>query len=250
MHPPLHIRIAGARQAHCGGCRFSRQLFQPIGRHSGHISNEFRPGALPLRGCCWKGNGVPCWCFLASGPWSLPRPDDPAPVRRGAARGAGGGGHSVAVLLPPAASGDHATPAGRSRSFGLGRRAVIPSPAVDPSRLTSGGTISNGPPPAPVTPGTSTPPSMVGSPAPQAPAIAPLSPSLPTQFSTGGGSPGASNLALSPGPSSESSPKRAGRRRQHPGRLHGFLGQATHMSKTEWRSACKRTLEEFPTVLR
>ena len=27
----------------------------------------------------------------------------------------------------------------------------------------------------------------------------------------------------------------------------GFWDKDTHMSKTEWRSACKRTLQEFPT---
>jgi hypothetical protein len=30
----------------------------------------------------------------------------------------------------------------------------------------------------------------------------------------------------------------------------GFWERATHMSKVEWRAACKRTLEEYPTVLR
>jgi hypothetical protein len=29
----------------------------------------------------------------------------------------------------------------------------------------------------------------------------------------------------------------------------GFWEAATHMTKTEWRAACKRTLQEFPTVL-
>ena len=27
-----------------------------------------------------------------------------------------------------------------------------------------------------------------------------------------------------------------------------FWEPATHMSKTEWRAACKRTLEDYPSV--
>jgi hypothetical protein len=27
-----------------------------------------------------------------------------------------------------------------------------------------------------------------------------------------------------------------------------FWEPATHMTKTEWRAACKRTLEEYPTL--
>jgi hypothetical protein len=41
----------------------------------------------------------------------------------------------------------------------------------------SGGIITSGPPPSPVSPSTSAPASQLGGPAPQAPAIAPLSPS-------------------------------------------------------------------------
>jgi hypothetical protein len=89
---------------------------------------------------------------------------------------------------------------------------------------------------------------MVGSPAPQAPAIAPLSPSLPTQFATGG-STGASNLALSPGSSSES-PSAPGGGGSTLADCMGFWDKGTHMSKTEWRSACKRSLQEVPSVLR
>ena len=95
---------------------------------------------------------------------------------------------------------------------------------------------------------------MVGAPAPQAPAIAPLSPPLSTQFATGGGSPGASNLALSPGSSSgspsESAPSAPGGGGKTLADCMGFWERATHMSKAEWRAACKRTLEEYPTVLR
>jgi hypothetical protein len=94
---------------------------------------------------------------------------------------------------------------------------------------------------------------MVGSPAPQPSAIAPLSPQLPTQFSTGGTT-GSGNLALSPGSSSgspsQSAPSAPGGGGKTLADCMGFWEPATHMTKTEWRAACKRTLQEFPTVLR
>jgi hypothetical protein len=96
---------------------------------------------------------------------------------------------------------------------------------------------------------------VIGAPAPQAPAIAPLSPQLPTQFSTGG-STGSSNLALSPGTSSGSgspsqqAPSAPGGGGKTLADCMGFWEAATHMTKAEWRAACKRTLQEHPTVLR
>jgi hypothetical protein len=30
----------------------------------------------------------------------------------------------------------------------------------------------------------------------------------------------------------------------------GFWEPATHMTKAEWRVACKRTMQEYPSVLR
>jgi hypothetical protein len=94
---------------------------------------------------------------------------------------------------------------------------------------------------------------MIGAPAPQPSAIAPLSPQLPTQFATGG-STGASSLALSPGTTprspSESAPSAPGGGGKTLADCMGFWEPATHMSKAEWRAACKRTLQEFPTVLR
>ena len=92
---------------------------------------------------------------------------------------------------------------------------------------------------------------MLAAPAPQAPGIAPLSPQLPTQFSTGG-STGSSNLALSPGSASpsESAPSAPGGGGKTLADCMGFWDAGTHMTKAEWRAACKRTLQENPTVLR
>jgi len=97
---------------------------------------------------------------------------------------------------------------------------------------------------------------MVGTPAPQSPAIAPLSPQLSTQFSTGGSAPQGNQggLALSPGTSStagspsESAPSAPGGGGKSLAACMGFWDPATHMSKVEWRAACKRTMQEYPSV--
>lgn len=109
---------------------------------------------------------------------------------------------------------------------------------------------SSGPPPSPVTPSTPVPPSQLGSPAGQAPAIAPLSSQQQTQFATGSGRPG--NLALSPGSSQGSPSEQAVSAPGGGGKgleaCMGFWEKATHMTKSEWRQACKRTIQEYPSV--
>jgi len=102
-------------------------------------------------------------------------------------------------------------------------------------------------PPSPVAPSTSAPPSRLTAPAPQAPAIAPLSPQLPSQFATGGAA-GPGNLALSPGSSSEQAPSAPGGGGKTLAACMGFWEKATHMTKAEWREACKRTMQDYPTV--
>lgn len=77
---------------------------------------------------------------------------------------------------------------------------------------------------------------------------APLSQPLPTQI-TGGGT--AANLALSPGSSgsvSQSAPSAPGGGGKTLADCMGFWDKATHMSKPEWRAACKRTMAENPTI--
>jgi hypothetical protein len=77
-----------------------------------------------------------------------------------------------------------------------------------------------------------------------------MSDQLPTQFATSGGS--SPNLALSPGTStgspSESAPSAPGGGGKSLADCMGFWDTATHMSKPEWRAACKRSMEEFPDV--
>jgi hypothetical protein len=76
----------------------------------------------------------------------------------------------------------------------------------------------------------------------QTPAIAPMSPQLPTQFSTGGTT--QSNLALSPG-SSSSEPTRLGGGGDTLADCMGFWERATHMTKAEWKAACQRTVNRL-----
>jgi hypothetical protein len=79
------------------------------------------------------------------------------------------------------------------------------------------------------------------------PQIAPPLPQLPEQFSTGG-STGVNTLALSPG--ATGSPSTPGGGGKDLASCMGFWDRATHMSKPEWRAACLRTMEEYPSVTR
>ena len=165
----------------------------------------------------------------------------------------------------PGGGGLHAAPAigGSSRTLAAGRAGVVnpmnrgsPSPPTHPTGPTSSSTqsgtvLTTTPPAPPPAPSTSTGgPATLQPPAAQAPAIAPLSPQLSTQIS-GGGVPAQSNLALSPGSSaspSESAPSAPGGGGKSLADCMGFWDKATHMSKTEWRAACQRTMQEYPTV--
>ena len=98
-----------------------------------------------------------------------------------------------------------------------------------------------------------TPPSAIAAPEPELAPIAPLSPQLPTQFATGGVT--QPNLALSPSASSaaspsESAPSAPGGGGKSLADCMGFWDRETHMSKAEWKAACVRTMQDYPTVLR
>jgi hypothetical protein len=130
---------------------------------------------------------------------------------------------------------------GRSSSPAPSVRSVAPSPSGSGSFGSSASST-------PTTSSTS-PQSMIAPPAPTAPQIAPLSPSLPTGLSTGGtlpnGGSGQGGLALSPGTQAPSQPGGGGKSLQD---CMSFWDRQTHMTKAEWREACKRTMKEFPTV--
>jgi hypothetical protein len=86
------------------------------------------------------------------------------------------------------------------------------------------------------------------------PSLSPMSEPLPSQFGTAGGSSGGPSLALSPdassgsGSPSQSKPSTPGGGGKSLADCMGFWDAATHMSKGEWRAACKRSMKEFPDI--
>jgi hypothetical protein len=121
--------------------------------------------------------------------------------------------------------------------------------------LLAGSAITSGPPPAAV-PDAPLPASAIGAPAPQATAIAPLSPPPATVILGGGGPvlPGAAapSTASSSTPTSaspsESAPSAPGGGGDTLEACMGFWDSGTHMTKTEWRAACTRTLNRIDLV--
>jgi hypothetical protein len=83
---------------------------------------------------------------------------------------------------------------------------------------------------------------------PDIPPLPAMTPPLVTQLATGGST--QSSLALSSGSDSEAAPSRPGGGGKSLQDCMGFWDAATHMSKREWRAACKRTLAEYPDIMR
>jgi hypothetical protein len=110
--------------------------------------------------------------------------------------------------------------------------------------------VINSAPPAPVI--AATPPSAMGDPLPELAPIEPLSPQLPEQFATS--SVAQPNLALTPGTSpgspSETAPSSPGGGGKTLADCMGFWDRETHMTKAEWKSACVRSMQEYPSVFR
>jgi hypothetical protein len=135
------------------------------------------------------------------------------------------------------------------------RTTVAPSARPGTTSPSLGTLGSTGVSTSPSTPGTSATGSQVAPPAPTIAPIAPLSPSISTQFSSGGtvqgrGNTGSSgSLALSPGVSpSQSAPSQPGGGGKSLEDCMGFWDRDTHMTKAEWRAACRRTMQEYPTI--
>lgn len=91
----------------------------------------------------------------------------------------------------------------------------------------------------------SPPAAVIAPPAAQVPPITPLSPQEPTNVQSGGGTPKQGSLALSPGSSSENAPSTPGGGGKTMSDCMSFWEPATHMTKQEWRAACRRTLERI-----
>src|SRR5262245_38739908 len=123
-------------------------------------------------------------------------------------------------------------------------------PSGSPSAATSPATSTPAQPsltprasPQPA-PSTAAPPpaSAIGAPAPAVPSIAPLSPPQSPSTPSSGGLPRQSTLALTPGSRSEAAPSAAGGGGRTLNDCMEFWEPTTHMTKQEWRAACKRTL--------
>src|SRR4029453_11331841 len=88
----------------------------------------------------------------------------------------------------------------------------------------------------------------IAQPLPQLAPLAPISPQLPEQFSTGGTV--QPNMALLPGSSSSTSASQSASTPGGGGKsladCMGFWDRATHMSKAEWKAACVRSMEDDP----
>ena len=156
----------------------------------------------------------------------------------------------AATITPPAIVGRPRTmqgPVGATAGNGSASAAAADAAAAR-LRLNFGiGTI-----PTPLPQGVAPPPE-IAAPTPELAPIAPLSPQLQTQFSTGGVA--QPNMALSPGVSSsaspsESAPSTPGGGGKSLADCMGFWDRETHMTKTEWKAACVRTMQDEPSVLR
>ena len=170
----------------------------------------------------------------------------------------GGGAHAMAGGAAHGVTGQAMLPgqSGSTATTMPGATAGSPSrlpPASGSSRSgspssSSGAGISTEPLPfTPLTP--STGPSDGLPPRQELPqTIAPALPQLPDQFATGGSS--GVDLSASAGSSSpsESAPSTPGGGGKSLADCMGFWDAATHMSKVEWRAACKRSMQEFPDV--
>jgi hypothetical protein len=184
----------------------------------------------------------------------------------GTALARGGGGRGGAMAHPPAPHG--ASPARMRMPTPLSPGATLPrasaltaapAPSVRAQPLASASSLAQTTntgvavtiaPPAPAA--AATQPSAIGDPTPALAPLAPLSSQLPEQFATS--SVAQPNSALSPGGSSgspsETAPSAPGGGGKTLADCMGFWDRETHMTKAEWRGACIRSMQEYPSVFR
>jgi hypothetical protein len=192
-----------------------------------------------------------------AGPMTAPpgltmSPHMPMTLSPGFGMSGGHGGARPPAVMPrqSALRRMRSPPAGAARQPAIvGRPQIMRAPGAVPRNtgsaaasslfLNSGIGIIPTPPPSP------TPPAEIAAPVPELAPIAPLSPQLQTQFSTGGVV--QPNMALSPGGSSTSTPGGGG---ESLADCMGFWDRETHMTKAEWKTACTRTMEDYPNISR
>jgi|SRR6185295_3209575 hypothetical protein len=214
------IRGGGGGGGHGGGIAGAGHGFG--GGHMGGVASPMTPTS-PMQAAPLPG-GVLSHARPTAG---LPGRMLPQPVPGGAMRSP-----AVPTVTPPP-----------NTTMGNSRSSAAAAAALAAALGTSGI------PPAP--PATVMPPPEIAQPQPELAPLAPISPQLPTQFSSGGTV--QPNMALSPDASSSASP--SGSAPSTPGGggksladCMGFWDRATHMSKAEWKTACVRSMEDDPSV--
>lgn len=105
-------------------------------------------------------------------------------------------------------------------------------------------------PAAPAPTPAATPPSAIGAPVSSAPKIAPLSPQITTTPLTGGSVrndllPTPTGPSDSPSQSAQSTAGGGGRTLRD---CMGFWDRGTHMTKSEWRAACQRSIHRLDNL--
>src|SRR6185295_17522580 len=215
------IRGGGGGGGHAGGIAGAAHGFG--GGHMGGVAGPMTP-LSPMQDAPLPG-GILSHARPTAG---LPGAMLPQPVPGGAMRSP-----SAATVTPPA-----------NTTMSNSRSSAAAAAALAADLGTSG--IPPAPPAATVMP-----PPEIAQPLPELAPLAPISPQLPTQFSTGGTL--LPNMALSPNASSSASP--SGSAPSTPGGggksladCMGFWDRATHMSKAEWKAACVRSMEDDPSV--
>jgi hypothetical protein len=127
--------------------------------------------------------------------------------------------------------------------------ATMSAPSVAQSRSAPAAPKLSAPA-APAPPPTPTPSSAIGAPVPSAPKIAPLSPQIATTPLTGGSArndllPTPTSPSESPSQSAQSTAGGGGRTLRD---CMSFWDRGTHMTKSEWRAACQRSIHRLDNL--
>jgi hypothetical protein len=205
----------GGGGGHAGGIAGAARGFG--GGHMGGVAGPMTPTS-PMQAAPLPGGVLSHARPTAGLPGRMLRQPVPGGVMRSPA---------APTVTPPANTTMSNSRSSAAAALGLGTLGIPPAP---PDRVM--------------------PPPEIAQPQPELAPLAPISPQLPTQFSTGGTL--QPNMALSPDASSASqsgsAPSTPGGGGKSLADCMGFWDRATHMSKGEWKAACVRSMEDNPSV--
>gem|GEM_PF-4306724 len=122
---------------------------------------------------------------------------------------------------------------------------ALTSPGAPGSSLTPGGPRPPGSPVPADAASPRAPPPAIAPPAPQAPKVAPLAPPVTPNVLSGGAASQRGASVLAPGTPGQSAPSTPGGGGKTLEDCMRFWEPATHMTKREWRAACRRTLHRI-----